>query len=47
MSAGKPEIPHQSPVTPEMLSDDSKFNFRKSAQQSAEDFAKKQEGNKS
>jgi len=28
MSAGKPEIPHQSPVTPEMLTEDSKFNFR-------------------
>ncbi len=28
MNASKPEIPYQSPVTPEMLSEDSKFNFR-------------------
>ena len=28
MNAGKPEIPHQSPVTPEMLTEDSKLKFR-------------------
>jgi hypothetical protein len=28
MSVGNPEIPHQSPFTPEMLTEDSKFNFR-------------------
>ena len=28
MSAAKPEIPHQSPVTPEMLTEDTKIKFR-------------------